>query len=219
MAARPGLVPPVDLTDDDLVARFRDGDLRALETLVQRHRRLVRAKARGYFLIGADFDDLEQEGMIGLYKAVRDYRSDRESSFRAFAELCVTRQILTAVKTATRQKHQPLNRYVSLCGMQGGGDAGERHMEELLDEHHGGDPADEVVRSEEMSDIRSSLTRRLTALEVDVLRLHVDGRSYQEIAEELGRQSKAIDNALQRVRRKLEEEVGPARSRPVAIPA
>ena len=193
-----------DLTDDLLVARYRSGDGDALDVLLERYRRFVRAKARGYFLVGADFDDIEQEGMIGLYKAVRDFRDDRQASFRAFAELCITRQIITAIKTATRQKHQPLNQYVSISGVRGTDDPGERTVERLLDDHNVADPAEEVVCSERMGAMRDSMAKLLSGLEVDVLRLYVEGRSYQEIGDELGRHVKSIDNALQRIKRKLE---------------
>jgi RNA polymerase sigma-H factor len=196
--------PITDLADDVLVARYRAGDGAALEALLERYRRFVRSKARGYFLVGADFDDIEQEGMIGLYKAVRDFRDDRQASFRAFAELCITRQIITAIKTATRQKHQPLNQYVSISGVRGGDDANERSVEALLDDHNVADPADEVVSGERMDVMRDSMARLLSGLEVDVLRLYVEGRSYQEIGEELGRHVKSIDNALQRIKRKLD---------------
>jgi len=154
--------------------------------------------------VGADFDDIEQEGMIGLYKAVRDFRDDRQASFRAFAELCITRQIITAIKTATRQKHQPLNQYVSISGVRGTDDPGERTVERLLDDHNVADPAEEVVCSERMGAMRDSMAKLLSGLEVDVLRLYVEGRSYQEIGDELGRHVKSIDNALQRIKRKLE---------------
>jgi RNA polymerase sigma-H factor len=199
--------PITDLADDVLVARYRAGDGAALEALLERYRRFVRSKARGYFLVGADFDDIEQEGMIGLYKAVRDFRDDRQASFRAFAELCITRQIITAIKTATRQKHQPLNQYVSISGVRGGDDANERSVEALLDDHNVADPADEVVSGERMDVMRDSMARLLSGLEVDVLRLYVEGRSYQEIGEELGRHVKSIDNALQRIKRKLEVHI------------
>jgi len=199
--------PSTDLADDVLVAQYRAGDTDALETLLERYRRFVRSKARGYFLVGADFDDIEQEGMIGLYKAVRDFRDDRQASFRAFAELCITRQIITAIKTATRQKHQPLNQYVSISGVRGGDDANERSVEALLDDHNVADPADEVVSGERMDAMRDSMGRLLSGLEVDVLRLYVEGRSYQEIGEELGRHVKSIDNALQRIKRKLEVHI------------
>ncbi len=204
MALRPDVVPLVELSDDQLVARFQGGDVDAVRTLIERYRRFARAKARGYFLIGADSDDIEQEGMIGLYKAARDFRPDRQSSFRAFAELCVTRQVITAVKTATRQKHQPLNQYVSISGVRGGDEPGERSVEDLLDDHLVPDPADEVVYQERMADMRRSMDEMLSVLEVDVLRLYVEGKSYQEIGERLGRHVKSIDNALQRIKRKLE---------------
>src|SRR5688500_2372208 len=148
MALRTVAQPLDQLADDELAARFQGGDEDAVKVLLERYRRFARAKARGYFLVGADSDDIEQEGLIGLYKAARDFRSDRQSSFRAFAELCITRQVITAVKTATRQKHQPLNQYVSISGVRGSDDPGERSVEELLDDHHIGDPADTIVSNE-----------------------------------------------------------------------
>jgi RNA polymerase sporulation-specific sigma factor len=199
------LVPAsFDISDDRLVELFRNGEVEALNLLLERYRRFVRSKARGYFLVGADFEDILQEGMIGLYKAVRDYRADRESSFRAFAELCITRQIITAIKTATRQKHQPLNQYVSLSGLRVVDDPTERSVEELLDDHNVPDPADEVISWEAMAAMRASMAEMLSGLEVEVLRLYLEGRSYQEIGVELGRHVKSIDNALQRIKRKLE---------------
>ncbi len=197
-----GLVP-VELTDDHLVMLSRQGDVAAVELLLERYRRFARSKARTYFLVGADFDDIEQEGMIGLFKAVRDYRPDRQSSFRAFAEMCVTRQIITAIKTATRQKHQPLNQYVSLSGLRPAESSDERHVDDLLDEQVP-DPADEVVSSESMAEMQALIAEMLSHLEVEVLRLYVEGRSYQEISALLGRHVKSIDNALQRIKRKLE---------------
>ncbi|HEX2193268.1 MAG TPA: RNA polymerase sporulation sigma factor SigH [Acidimicrobiales bacterium] len=196
-------VVPVELPDDHLVALFRQGDVAALELLLERYRRFARSKARTYFLVGADFDDIEQEGMIGLFKAVRDYRPDRQSSFRAFAELCVTRQIITAIKTATRHKHQPLNQYVSLSGLRMPDNGDERLVDDLLD-HQVPDPADEVVSAESMAELRAMMAEMLSRLEVEVLRLYVEGRSYQEISALLGRHVKSIDNALQRIKRKLE---------------
>jgi len=195
---------PAELSDDALVARYRLGDVEALDALLERYRRFVRSKARGYFLVGADFDDIEQEGMIGLYKAVRDFRDDRQASFRAFAELCITRQIITAIKTATRQKHQPLNQYVSISGVRGGDDPGERTVEELLDDHNVADPADQVVSGERMDTMRRAMAEMRSTFEVDVLRLYVEGKSYQEISEHLGRHVKSIDNALQRIKRKID---------------
>ena len=202
------LEEPADVrrSDEDLVARYHAGDQAALDVLLQRYRRFARSKARGYFLVGADSDDIEQEGMIGLYKAVRDYRPDREAGFRAFAELCVTRQVISAIKGANRRKHQPMDRYVSISGVYGGG-SDEQAVEELLDDHTVADPADAVVSGERMGAMRDSMASLLSGLEVDVLRLYVEGRSYQEIGVELGRHVKSIDNALQRIKRKLEQHL------------
>ncbi len=197
------LNPVSEFSDDQLVLLCRQGEGDALRILLERYRRFARSKARCYFLAGGDIDDIEQEGLIGLYKAVRDFRADRQASFRAFAELCITRQIITAIKTATRQKHRPLNSYVSLYGAGTLDDAGERLVEGLLDQQVA-DPAEEIVQGECLAELRALLTELLSGLEVDVLRLYVDGRSYQEIGEELGRHVKSIDNALQRIKRKLE---------------
>ncbi len=201
MALRTALT---QLEDIELAARAQDGDRLALETLIDRYRRFARAKSRGYFLVGGDADDIEQEALIGLYKAARDFRPEHQASFRAFAELCITRQIITAIKTATRQKHQPLNQYVSISGVRGSDDPGERSVEDLLTLHHGADPADRVVSGERMASLRASMAELLSGLEVDVLKLYVEGKSYQEIGEQLGRHVKSIDNALQRIKRKLD---------------
>ena len=190
--------------DDDLAVQAQQGDRQAQQVLIERYRRFARAKGRGYFLVGGDAEDIEQEALIGLYKAIRDYQVDRQASFRAFAELCITRQIITAIKTATRQKHQPLNQYVSISGVRGGDDANERTVEDLLDDHRIADPAEQVVSGERMDAMRSAMNRMLSGLEVDVLRLYVEGKSYQEIGEELGRHVKSIDNALQRIKRKID---------------
>ncbi len=197
-----------DLPDEVLVRLFHEGDVEALDVLLERHRRLAGAKARGYFLAGGDYDDLQQEAMIGLFKAIRDFRYG-QSSFRAFAELCVTRQIMSAIKGACRQKHQPLNRYVSIWGLRVIDDPSERLVEELFDQRVP-DPADEVVSLEGQAAIRAALDAMLSALEVDVLRLHLDGCSYQEISDRLGRHTKAVDNALQRIKRKLEAHLAAA---------
>ncbi len=201
MEANPVLVT---MADDELVEVYRCGGVDALNVLLDRYRRFARAKARAYFLVGADSDDIEQEGMIGLFKAVRDFRPDRQSSFRAFAELCITRQVMTAIKTATRQKHQPLNRYVSISAARNGDAENERSVEVLLSDHHVVDPADEIIQSERLIAIRRSMSELLSGLEVDVLGLYVEGRTYQEISAQLGRHVKSIDNALQRIKRKLE---------------
>jgi RNA polymerase sporulation-specific sigma factor len=196
--------PLTSREDDELAVLAQGGDRQAQQVLIERYRRFARAKGRGYFLVGGDGEDIEQEALIGLYKAIRDYQVDRLASFRAFAELCITRQIITAIKTATRQKHQPLNQYVSISGVRGGDDAGERSVEDLLDDHKVADPADQVVSGERMDAMRSAMNRMLSGLEVDVLRLYVSGKTYQEIGEELGRHVKSIDNALQRIKRKID---------------
>jgi RNA polymerase sporulation-specific sigma factor len=203
VAIRPDLT---ELSDADLAARHQAGCQDALRTLIERYRRFARAKARSYFLVGGDADDVEQEALIGLYKAARDFRPGHEASFRAFAELCVTRQIITAIKTATRQKHQALNQYVSISGVRGGDEPGERSVEELLHDRRtsGPDPADRVVADERMGAMRARMAEMLSGLEVDVLRLYVEGKSYQEIGDQLGRHVKSIDNALQRIKRKLD---------------
>ena len=204
MSMRLGSAALAELSDDELVARFQGGDNDSLDVLLQRYRRFTRAKARGYFLIGADSDDIEQEGMIGLFKAVRDFRSDRQASFRAFAELCITRQIITAIKTATRQKHQPLNSYLSLSGTRPGEENGSGTVEEVLEAKGLIDPIEFIISMEDLRSMRRMMSEMLSKLEVEVLRLYVEGKSYQEIAEVLGRHVKSIDNALQRIKRKLD---------------
>jgi RNA polymerase sporulation-specific sigma factor len=193
------------LTDVELVAQAQQGCSDSLVVLIDRYRRFARAKARGYFLVGADADDVEQEALIGIYKAARDFRPEHLASFRAFADICVTRQIITAIKTATRQKHQALNQYVSISTPRTTDDSGDRAVDELIHVHrHGADPADRVVAQERFGAMRQRLSEVLSGLEVEVLSLYVEGRSYQEIGEELGRHVKSIDNALQRIKRKLE---------------
>jgi len=199
------LTPLADLTDIELVARFQEGCEDALQVMITRYRRFARAKARSYFLVGADSDDVEQEALIGLYKAARDFRPEHQSSFRAFAELCITRQIITAIKTATRQKHQALNQYVSISGGRSSDDSSDRAVDELIHVHrHGSDPAERIVADERFGVMQDRLAEVLSSLEVDVLTLYVEGKSYQEIGEHLGRHVKSIDNALQRIKRKLE---------------
>lgn len=204
MAIRFDFTPLSEQSDDELASRFQDGDDTALAVMFERYRRFARAKTRGFFLIGADADDIEQEAMIGLFKAARDFRPDRLSSFRAFAELCITRQVITAVKTATRRKHQALNRYVSISVVRGDDAATEYSIEDLLHDHALADPADEVVSRERMDAMRQSMAEMLSSFEVDVLRLYIDGKTYHEIGVQLGRHAKSIDNALQRIRRKLD---------------
>lgn len=219
MAIRSFCQPLTDQTDEDLVARWQGGDEMALEELLVRYRRFARAKARTYFLVGADADDIEQESLIGLYKAARDFQADRQVSFRAFAELCVTRQVISAIKAATRQKHQPLNRYVSISAARGGDDGGERTVEDLLDDHRIADPADEVISREQLGAMRATVAAALSRFEVDVLQLYVEGIPYQEIGLRLGRHVKSIDNALQRIKRKLDGQLlraEPLRNLPLA---
>jgi RNA polymerase sporulation-specific sigma factor len=199
------VLPDLDETqDEELVAQARDGSEAALETLINKYKNFVRAKARSYFLVGADREDIIQEGMIGLYKAVRDFRNDKLSSFRAFAELCVTRQIITAIKTATRQKHIPLNSYVSLNKPIYDEDS-DRTLLDVLSGVHVSDPEELVINREEFDDIEEKMGEILSDLEWKVLVSYLEGRSYQEIAVDLNRHVKSIDNALQRVKRKLEK--------------
>ncbi|MGH2818231.1 MAG: RNA polymerase sporulation sigma factor SigH [Actinomycetota bacterium] len=194
-------------TDEVLVERARSGDDRAIETLLQRYRHYARAKARTYFLAGADKEDIVQEGMIGLFKGIRDFRSDKKAAFRAFAELCISRQIITAIKTASRHKHFPLNSYVSLNKPIHAGDGQERSIGETLMQRGVSDPAELVISAEEVAHIRESMGLLLSDLETEVLQLYMDGKSYQEIADMLGRHVKSIDNALQRIKRKLEQHL------------
>jgi RNA polymerase sporulation-specific sigma factor len=207
MAPRTASSALQDLTDEELAARFQNGCPVALDVLLARYRRFARSKARAYFLVGGDAEDVEQEGLIGLFKAARDFRDDREASFRAFAELCVTRQVITAIKTATRQKHQPLNQYLSISSSRPGEDGQERSGDDVLEGHFSPDPAEEVVASERMNRLRNSMAEMLSGLEVEVLSLYVEGRSYQEIGDHLDRHTKSIDNALQRIKRKLDQHL------------
>jgi len=175
----------------------------ALEYLINKYKNFVRAKARSYFLIGADREDIIQEGMIGLYKAIRDFRVEKLTSFRAFAELCITRQIITAIKTATRQKHIPLNSYVSL-NKPIYDEESDRTLLDILSGTKVSDPEELVISQEEFNAIEKKMGEFLSELEWQVLNYYLEGKSYQEIADELDRHVKSIDNALQRVKRKLE---------------
>ncbi len=190
-------------SDEDIVMEAKDGDIIALEFLINKYKNFVKAKARSYFLIGADREDIVQEGMIGLYKAIRDFRGDKLSSFRAFAELCITRQIITAIKTATRQKHIPLNSYVSLNKPIYDEDS-DRTLLDILSGTKITDPEELMINREEYNDIEFKMGEILSELEWKVLTLYLEGKSYQEIAVDLNRHVKSIDNALQRVKRKLE---------------
>ncbi|BDG34184.1 hypothetical protein B4119_0103 [Parageobacillus caldoxylosilyticus] len=193
-----------NMEDERLVELVHQGDGDALDFLIHKYQNFVRAKARSYFLVGADREDIVQEGMIGLYKAVRDFKGDKLSSFKAFAELCITRQMITAIKTATRQKHIPLNSYVSL-DKPIYDDESDRTLMDVISGTRATDPEELIVNREKVDDIEVKMAELLSDLERKVLALYLDGRSYQEISEELNRHVKSIDNALQRVKRKLEK--------------
>ncbi|HIU20528.1 MAG TPA: RNA polymerase sporulation sigma factor SigH [Candidatus Limiplasma stercoravium] len=191
------------LADEQVVAMAQSGDSVASEYLLCKYKNFVRSKARSYFLIGADHEDIVQEGMIGLFKAIRDYQAERLSSFRAFAELCITRQIITAIKTATRQKHVPLNSYISL-NKPIYDEESDRTLMDVIVEGRAQNPEELIIGREDLVSIRDRVDQVLSSLEQDVLNAYLDGKSYQEIADKLGRHVKSIDNALQRVKRKLE---------------
>jgi RNA polymerase sporulation-specific sigma factor len=191
------------MEDEQLIESVHNGDSEALDFLIHKYRNFVRAKARSYFLIGADKEDIIQEGMIGLYKAIRDYKEDKLTSFKAFAELCITRQIITAIKTATRQKHIPLNSYVSLDKPIYDEDS-DRTLMDVITGTKITNPEELIINREKYVNIEGKISELLSDLERKVLALYLDGQSYQEISEELNRHVKSIDNALQRVKRKLE---------------
>jgi RNA polymerase sporulation-specific sigma factor len=210
MAARTAMAPKSpqkvqrELEDLQLVIKARNGSSVAMDTLLRRYHGFVRLKASSYFLAGGDGDDLVQEGMIGLYKAVRDFRSDKETSFRSFAELCVTRQIITAIKTATRFKHAPLNTYVSFSHTPAGQDGdGDCTLGDALPGPGVNDPSVVVVSSEELQSLVACLGSTLSSLEAEALKFYLDGKSYEQMAEVLECDTKTIDNALQRVKRKI----------------
>jgi RNA polymerase sporulation-specific sigma factor len=194
------------MLDEDLVEAAKRGDDRASEYLINKYRNFVRVKAKAYFLVGADREDIIQEGMIGLYKAIRDFRRDKLSSFRAFAELCITRQIITAIKTATRQKHIPLNSYISLNKPIYDEDS-DRTLLDVIGGMKVADPEELVINREASARMRDRIRRNLSELEHRVLTAYLEGKSYQEMAAELRRHVKSIDNALQRVKRKLEKNL------------
>ena len=194
----------IEKLDEEVVVEAKNGNVQAQEYLITKYENFVKAKSKSYFLIGADKEDIYQEGMIGLYKAIRDFKPDKLSSFKAFAELCVTRQIITAIKTATRQKHIPLNTYVSL-NKPIYDEESDRTLLDILSEVKVSDPEELVISREEVANIESEIGQVLSGLEMEVLASYLDGKSYQEIACDLDRQAKSIDNALQRVKRKLEK--------------
>lgn len=194
------------LTDEQLVEQVHLGNTDALDFLISKYRLFVKAKARSYFLVGADREDIIQEGMIGLYKAIRDFKEDKLASFRAFAELCITRQIITAIKTATRQKHIPLNSYVSLDKPVYDEDS-ERTLMDIITSPVIDDPEYLMINREDYHYLEQKMAEVLSELEQQVLIRYLEGQSYNEISEELNRHVKSIDNALQRVKRKLERHL------------
>ncbi|MFN0154960.1 MAG: RNA polymerase sporulation sigma factor SigH [Gaiella sp.] len=210
MAARTAVAPKTpqklqrELEDLQLVLKARNGNGAAMDALLRRYHGFVRLKASSYFLAGGDSDDLIQEGLIGLYKAVRDFRTDKDTSFRSFAELCVTRQIITAIKTATRFKHSPLNTYVSFSHTPAGQDSdSECTLGDALPGPGVDDPSSVVISTEELQSLVGCLGATLSSLESEALKFYLDGKSYEQMAEVLGCDTKTIDNALQRVKRKI----------------
>lgn len=193
-----------DKLDEELAIMAKEGDKKSQETLINKYQNFVKAKAKSYFLIGADREDICQEGMIGLYKAIRDFKPNKLASFKAFAELCITRQIITAIKTATRQKHIPLNTYVSL-NKPIYDEESDRTLFDVISSLKVSDPEELIISKEEVKKIKDGIGEVLSDLEMEVLMSYLDGKSYQEIACDLDRGAKSIDNALQRVKRKLEK--------------
>jgi len=204
VAAKEFYVTYADTPDEETVELAQRGEQFAVEFLVDKYKNFVRAKARSYFLIGADREDIIQEGMIGLFKAIRDYRVDKLTSFRAFAELCITRQIITAIKTATRQKHIPLNSYVSL-NKPIYDEESDRTLMDIITTTGITNPEEIIISREEFVFIEKKMGEILSSLEWKVLMSYLEGKSYQEISLDLKRHVKSIDNALQRVKRKLEK--------------
>lgn len=193
-----------EMMDEEVVELAKKGDVRAEEYLINKYKNYVKSKSKSYFLIGAEKDDLYQEGMIGLYKAIRDFRPETLASFRAFAEICITRQIITAIKTATRQKHIPLNSYVSL-NKPVYDEESDRTLMDVLSTVHISDPEELIISKEQRRKVEKRMFEVLSELELEVLRSYLNGKSYQEIACDLDRHAKSIDNALQRVKRKIEK--------------
>lgn len=192
------------IADEQLLLRIKGGDGIALDQLINKYKNFVRAKAKTYFLVGADKEDIVQEGMIGLFKAIRDFKDDKLVSFKSFAEICVTRQIITAIKTATRQKHMPLNSYVSL-NKPVFEDDGERTLMETINHDTVSDPELLFISKEELNRIEGKINEILSPLELEVLHFYLQGKSYQQIAVILSKEVKSIDNALQRVKKKIEK--------------
>ena len=193
------------LADEELAARSQRGDRAALETLIARYRRLARARSRSYFLIGGDADDVEQEALIGLSEAARDFRPEHQVSFRSFAVLCITRQILTAIRSANSHKHEPLNHCLSIASRRD--ELRDTPVDELLPPSADGDPVDTLLSIERLQALQTSMVQGMSGLETDVLALYVEGKTYQQIGDALGRHVKSVDNAIQRIKSKLQPTV------------
>ncbi len=204
MGASKTISPYADMSDEAIVCMAQNGDNKAIEYILEKYKGLVKSRARAYFLIGADSEDLIQEGMIGLYKAIRDFNCEKQVGFAAFADICTTRQIVTAVKTATRQKHTPLNNYISF-NKKIAADDSEKTMLDYLSETLISDPEQIVINQESFENVNRKISSILSDFEMRVLELYLSGRSYQEIADQLGKSAKSIDNALQRTKRKIED--------------
>ena len=201
-----------EMKDEDVVQLAQNQDKLAMEYLLTRYKNFVRSRARRYFLVGADHEDIVQEGMIGLYNAIRDYQPERLSSFHAFAELCITRQIITAIKTATRQKHGPLNNYISLNSPMYEEDS-DRTLLDVITENDNQNPEEMIVGRENLFILLQKANTLLSPLEQQVLFAYLDGKTYQEMAALLNRGVKTVDNALQRVKHKLEKLLEEERSK------
>lgn len=194
------------LEDVVLVEKAQNGDRRAADTLIDRYKTFVRVKTRAYFLVGADRDDIVQEGMIGLFKAIRDYSPDKQASFKYFADICITRQIITAVKTATRQKHSPLNSYISLS-KPAYEDESERTLIEMLSLRTSLNPEEIMIDKENLKFTEEKIRKSLSEFELEVMEHYINGKSYTEIAQLLEKEPKSIDNAIQRVKKKIQKSL------------
>ena len=194
------------LDDVELVEKAQGGDRRAADTLIDRYKTFVRVKTRAYFLVGADRDDIVQEGMIGLFKAIRDYSPDKQASFKYFADICITRQIITAVKTATRQKHSPLNSYISLS-KPAYEDESERTLIEMLSLRTSLNPEEIMIDRENLKITEQKIRKSLSKFELEVMELYINGKSYTEIAQQLEKEPKSIDNAIQRIKKKIQKNL------------
>lgn len=194
------------LSDEEIVVKAKAGDVLATDFIIEKYKNFVKSRARTYFLIGADKEDIIQEGMIGLYKAIRDYDSQKSASFRGFAEICITRQIITAIKTATRQKHIPLNSYISL-NKPAYDEESERMMIDMIAEKENFNPEEIMITKEHFSSMLTKMSEVLSKFEWKVMNLFLDGKSYSEIAKRLDKSEKSIDNALQRIKKKVEKHL------------